>query len=293
MHFLILIRQSIYNPQFYFTLRFRSLRAAFSYFYTLLTGLSFLVALSALFVLVPPVTSFIHRVPGYLNAFYPDGLTLTIKNGIISTSRQESYSFPLPNGLKESAAIPPHVDRLIAINTREDRLAEHFSEYHTLLLVGKDTLVYRDERGIQTIPASELPDATVSRQSLDHTVARLRSFLPLLAPAAVLVAFLASFLLLNFTLLYLAAGAFAILIFTKIKHASLTYRQSFAIALHAATLPLIVSVLLWCFTFILLPPIFFTLIFLAGIFFNMNYDIKKLSAASMTEKSPDPPSEQK
>ncbi|MDZ4299320.1 MAG: DUF1189 family protein, partial [Candidatus Sungbacteria bacterium] len=275
MHFLIRIRQSVYDPKFYFTLRFRPLRTAFSYFYTLLTGLSFLVALSALFILVPPLTSFIHRAPGYLNAFYPDGLTLTIKNGTISTSKLESYSFPLPNGLKESAVIPPDIDRLIAINTREDRPVEHFPEYRTLLLVGKDTLAYRDERGIQTIPASELPNTTISRQSLDHAVARLQSFLPFLAPAAVLAAFLASFILFNFTLLFLAAGAFVILIFTKIKHAPLTYRQSYAIALHGATLPLIMSVLLWCFTFILLPPIFFTLLFLVSIFFNMQYDIKK------------------
>lgn len=279
---IIRIRHSIYDPQFYFTLRFRPLRAAFSYFFTLLTALSFLIALSALFLFVPLITSFIQRVPGYLNASYPDGLTLTIKDSAISTNKPDVFSFPLPEGLKNSAGISPDTDRLIAINTREERAAERFAEYRALLLVGKDMLVYRDERGIRMIPASELPNTTVSRQKLDHAVSRLQSLVPFLAPVTVLAVFLLSFLLLNFTLFYLAVGALVILIFAKIRHAPLTYRQSYAAALHAATLPLIVSIILWSITLILLPPLFFTLLFLISVFFNMRYDTKKLSAALAT-----------
>ncbi len=249
---------------------------SFRYFFSLITLLS--VALAFIFgVQLAPL--FTGENLRKLASFYPKELTIQIKGGAISTNVTEPYS------IKESAdySTGERYTNLVVIDTKNDFSVEAFKAYDTRVLLGKNFVVTSKNRDqFEWNDLSRLPDFSLSQGRLFHWVDLLASrhlLISLILFSGLFFAFFGFFML---KLLGLLIIALIILLLAKLKKVSLSYKNSYQIALHAATVPFILQTI-----FILAAvrtplPFFFSLILLIIAFVNLKKSEDALPPVSLS-----------
>lgn len=233
MNFLNDLKSSLYNPFFYASLRARTLGSSFKYFFFLVVILAFVIAFVWGSQLSP---LFAGENLKKLVDYYPSELTLAIKGGVISTNVAEPYI--IQDGGKFSKE-NSHAN-MVVIDTKNAFSRELFKQYDTSVWVGRDFVVSsKNQDRTEISDVSRMPDFDLNRGRLLNwvdIVGRYHWLLSLGLFAGLFSAFLGLFI---FQLLWLALMALFILLLSKLMKISLSYKGSFQVAIHAATVPLI------------------------------------------------------
>lgn len=233
MRFLHDVKNSLYNPAFYAGLRERSLGASFKYFFALVAILAFVLA----FVLGSQLSPLFSAASlKQLVGYYPAELALTLKGGVISTNVAEPYIIKDPVGFwKESG----HAN-FVVIDTKSEFSRELFQKYDTSVLIGKDFVVNGKSRSqFEFTDVSRMPDFTLNQERLLHWADVIGNRHLLLSLCLFAILYLSFFGFFTFKLLWLLVLALLVLLIAKIKKVPLSYKESFKVTLHAATVPLI------------------------------------------------------
>lgn len=254
MNFLNKIKNSIYNPTYYSGLKDQGLSSSFSYFFSLIAVLSLALA----FVFGVQLSSiFSTESLKKLVAFYPAELAIQIKGGVVSTNLAEPYSVKdsLGTDLKDKYT------NMIVFDTKHDFSVEAFKNFDTRVLVGKNFVVVSKRASqFEFNDVSQVPDFSLNQARILHWVDLIGSHHLALSLLLFFVLSFCFFGFLTLTLVSLVIIALIILLLAKLKKVSLTYKNSYQIALCAATVPLIVETIFIIFNFRAPVPFLFSFI---------------------------------
>lgn len=240
MNFLNNIKDSFYNPAFYSSLKEQRLGISFKYFFSLIAVLSVIIAFIFGVKLAPIFSAKNLRA---LVDFYPKELAIQIKSGVISTNVTEPYLIKDSVGFSaDSNDSKNEYENLIAIDTKTDFSVEEFSKYSTRLLIGKNFFAISKHPGqFEFNDVSKMPDFSLSQSRIFHWIDLIGRYHLGLSLLLFIFVFLSFFWFFSLILISLLVLALIILLFAKIKKASLSYKNSYQIALRATTVPLILE----------------------------------------------------
>ena len=264
MNFLNDIKNSLYNTAFYASLRERKLSSSFKYFFSVVAILAFIIA----FVLGTEIAPFFsgENLRKFV-AYYPQELTVDIKGGVISTNVTEPYIIKTSGELlgKNPKA------NIVVIDTKNQFSRELFKQYDTSVWVGRDFIVAaKNQDQSELNDVSRMPDFTLNQGKLLDWVNIIDSYHWTLSIGLFVVLFLFLYGFFVLKLVWLAIMALLILLLAKVKKVALSYKESYKIALHAATVPLVL-VSLFMLSDIKAPFIFFfSLILLVIAYANLS-----------------------
>jgi hypothetical protein len=227
------ISLSIWGPAFYAELSTKSLW--FSLWY--LVRLSLILGAIATIWYVPGIFHFFSKatVDSFVTK-YPADLLITIHNGKTSINKPEPYTLTNSEGEKPKS--------LLVVDTQTAFTSQQFIDYETVALLKKDSLIVAESNGLKIIPLTNVKDFTLSRATLEGWGSAFSPYLGLIASlvSLLLFVFLASA---NFNIvLYLLFVALVVWLLSYLLKWHLMYKEAYKIALHAATLPLILATLL-------------------------------------------------
>ena len=234
------IKDSIYNPSFYKSIPQSKLESAFSYFFLLIFVLSIIQTLFLAFPIVKVITQLTNKdLPKAVSQF-PEELQVKIKDGKASTNVKEPYFVPLPKGTQTD------FKNFIVLDTITPYSEDSFKKYDTFALLTRDSLYYKADKNqpIKSADLKSVKDLTIDRASL---TALLNKYSPLAKWITPLLIILVGFLLFLFYILRIFYAIFlgvAILLVSRIIQPSLTFGQSYKVAIYAMTLGLLVEVVL-------------------------------------------------
>ncbi len=269
MQFFKTLRDSIYGPKLYSSLKERSFSSSIKYFikFAILIAIINLLPILIRGPLPTPEKSraFIDKAATY----YPDELVITITNGKASTNVKEPYMIPAPDDWKEREEQTAEgqsrtqlLENILVIDTTQPFTLEAFKAHHTLALLTKDALVVEGGNQIRILPIEKTPDTQLTKQIVSSLLEKIKPYTVMLLPLLIL------FLLVIFigigliNLIYLLFGALLIWGLTAILKTRLSYGKCYQIGLHAITLSILVNTIFGLFMPQTRIPIVFTLLML-------------------------------
>lgn len=254
MKFFQMVKDSVYNPGFYQDLKNQKFSDSVKYFAKFALIVSVVVALFPIVIGIGLLTWQSQRVADVRQQIvqtFPSELTLSIKNGEISTNVDEPYSIAIPDGIKNTvsqkqASYP--LDNLLVINTHKQIETSDFQNYKTLAVLGKNEFGVLDPgRGkveIQNLDRFAF-NYTLDRsgfESLVNTIWKLAKILGFML--LILLPFIIFFGIFIGYMMYLLFGALVIWLAADLGKRSLSYKESYQAGLHLITLPIIGEFLL-------------------------------------------------
>lgn len=281
MNFFRDIKNSIYNPAYYQTVRQQSFTSSLKYF----AKLSVLVACIAsiipivgiLGVLIFKQDTLVQARMGIINAF-PQELSIHVQDGKLSTNVDEPYAIPMPRIIREleqtqeqsqdsaqgmpSGSMP---ENLVVINTKKPIEIGDFETYHTAAIVSSDYVgIYNQDRGkVELQSLGDIREThTLDKPMFEILVNKVWKFVFILG--MVITALLPFFFFLFFFvghMVYLVFGALIVWLVLRLMHQRTDYAEAYVLGLHLITLPLLLYALV---PFVFFMPLLFTLL-LAGI----------------------------
>ncbi len=276
-YFIDTLKESVYNPPFYHKVRGSSFKLSFKYFFKLILLISFVATVFFSVVMLPPLTALlsdenINRVIGY----FPADLTLTMKKGELTTNGKEPIFIDIPQHLNQGA------EHFIVIDTTSPVSLETFGTFKSSIWIAKTAIVTKSTSKTTIQSTATFPDFTLNRDKILSFVSAVRPFIKFIPVVAIVGIFAVLFSSYLFYLLYLLIFAFIVMFIAHVKKIELTYGESYRVALHAITLPLIIDLLL-----MLIPgmggkiPFLFTAIATIVVIFNLQEP--SVPASPMTE----------
>ncbi len=241
MKFFKNIKNSIYGPDYYSSVTTKPFSYSFKYYLLFVLLISLVSTIILCFKVIPAVKPILDTVTGEILEYYPDELSITIKGGEASTNVQEPYFIKLPEewgGEREEVGI----ENLLAINTKKEFSIEDFRSYNAVCYLAKKSLTcYDEDRTMQIIPLSEMPDMTIDENLISSLAGKIEPFLKIIYPLIALAIFLGLFIMLLFRLVYLLIAALLIWIVAKIRKAGVGYKKSYQLGIQLMTLPIIIT----------------------------------------------------
>jgi len=235
MNFFTKVKNSLYDPFFYSSLKEQKLYFSFRYFFSLIALLSVTIAFIFGVELAP--TFSVENLKKLAN-FYPEELAIRIKSGVISTNVSEPYS--IKENVNYSTLDKDRYANWVVIDTKNDFSVDAFNKYDTRVLVGKSFIVIAKNRGqFEWNDVSRMPDFSLSQARLLHWIDLIGSYHLLISLGLFVLVFLAFFGFFTLKLLGLLIIALIIFLIGKIKKVPLSYKNSYQVALHAITIPVI------------------------------------------------------
>lgn len=197
--------------------------------------------------------AFLPKLPQYVAmarekgaGFYPKDLVVTVKDGEVSTNVKEPYVIDLPFALPVDGDNNP--EHLLVIDTKAT--AERFTAYKSVVVVGKNTVYYRDDKGYKFYPLTDMKGTTVINKTLyDEWAGKVLPYLNYV-PQIVYGAGTVGLLLLPFVgatgrmveyLLALLVLTIFSLVIAKLLKKKLTYPILYRLGMHAITVPVLVT----------------------------------------------------
>ncbi len=262
------LKQSVYGPSFYRDLLERPFSYSMRYYLELALLVSVLLTIVLSIPLVPRVDRFLGELPDAIMRSYPDGLVIEVTDGVARANVVEPYFVPIPSFSSSSARSSTTIS-LLVIDTTSEVTRARFEEYASALWLSRDAIYTIDRRGeprpISLAGVTMRLDASALRSAL----AEMRPYFALVNPLVVLAIFFGMLATFAAMLAYLLIDALFVLGLGRIIGRKWSYGESYRIALHAITLPLLLSSL-----FLLFPiggvdlPFFAVFLLLLTVYFN-------------------------
>jgi maltodextrin utilization protein YvdJ len=274
------IKNSFYNPSFYNEKKNESVKSSVLYFFKL-TSIQSLIMTILIAIIIVPVTMLViskDSVDKMIGAF-PEELTLTVKNGQLSTNVTEPYAIPIKS-LASGADNPKEENSVIKKDTRKNFIVidtqtpfsmEVFENSDTLVLLTKDFLVSEDSRGKFTIEkVSKIPDIEINKAKITGWV---YTAIPYLKFAIPLILVLSFFVILvgNIigSLVFILIASFVIWCVMKIKKSKfVSFKQIYKLGFYSIT-PLVILDLILSLFGLNIPWYASLVVFLVVFFFNV------------------------
>lgn len=286
MKLLTEIRNSIYNPIYYRVVRSESTKKALGYYYRFTLTLAVILTIIFAIIFVPLLTIFTHIVKGELANWYPAELELRLHNGEVSSNVTEPYKIPLPEKWREEISKSDQaklgdLENLLVIDTTHEFDLKQFEAYKTPAWLTKNSLVYyRDHDRIAIEPlANYKTDLTVNQTLIRDWITKLSPFLAILAPAAVIAVLVGLIVAFSLYLVGLFLVALLVMLVGWLKQIKLSYWEAYRIAIHAATLPILLRFLLGALTPFIGLNFLPTILLLCVVAFNLKDEEGLISAA--------------
>ncbi len=202
---------------------------------------------------------------------YPNELVLTIKDGVASTNVNEPYVIPFPSGWKQDAKEPKN---LVVIDTTHSLSIDEVKAYDAGMVIGDKSFYSKDKESIRITDISSVAkNYTLTKTIVDSYARTLHPVFYILLVIAPFIVFF--FVTLFAGLYYLLVGLFGallVLLITKLRGWSLSYKQAYAVALFAQMPVAIVGVLLGVLSF---PSSFWLNLALFAVIVLVNFNTKE------------------
>ncbi len=245
--FFYVLRNSLINLDYYRELVGTKFSFSVKYFYGLLvlTALiGFLPLIVGIALVLPTLPKIIAQSKTSTETVYPQDLVLTIRNGSLSTNVPEPYYINVP-GLDK---------HLLAIDTTAN--TGDYAKYGSWILATKNSMVTPKSEvagDVQVTPLIDIVDnATVTHDSFLAIVNRIYAYKNYVTPFLVVLGLflltigplVAGGLMLAWNLVYLALFTVIARLLAGMTKLNLTYGQTYRLAIHASTLPVLFFALL-------------------------------------------------
>lgn len=239
MNFFQNFKDTFYNPAFYKSVKDEKFLTGFKYFITLVVFVAMIVAFRFGISAAPlfsrdSLRSFV--------SFYPQELSIELKNGSITTNVSEPYFIKDKSGVTVKGRIHSNI---LVIDTKKDFSLDAFKEYDTEVWLGKNYLVMSKNGGrFEITDLSRVPDFVINQNKIYSLVDFIASYHWLISIGifvSVFIMFLVLFTILSMLLL-LVISLIALLTkrFTKIQY---NFGNFYISGLYAVTPAVVVHVL--------------------------------------------------
>lgn len=256
MNFIEETTKSIYNKDFYASLREAPVKHSVGYFFKLSCVLALLSTFIFAMVFIPRFMNITStKSVDSLIALFPKELTLTIEAGHLSTNVPEPYTIKMPVDLlgvtPSSKPGAPDIaasttdENLIVISTQADPSLSEVDQilkmHNSRILVTGTSIISKDDNGKTTIQSlANFPNTTINQENFRSWINKMKPLLKFIIPIGIPFFFLAFLAFFSLNLLIGFFVALPTLLLGKVCRWELSYWQSYAISLHAMTLGLLV-----------------------------------------------------
>lgn len=273
--FLKKIVRSVYDPEFYKELRASSTWLSLRYFVGITAWVAFFIGLGATALLGPLMLNFIHQAEPVIRDIYPNELVVTIKSGTAASNVAEPYRIKMPKPVQDFLGATS-TQSLAVIDTRNNAEPSAFLNMNTWALVAKDGIMVMkadDDKNIGTEFQAYQNDFVITHDAYTKLVDKLLGFGDKL-PFVMLVFFIIGFFIWGaFELVYFIFAAILVYLLLKSRGVEANYGYSYRIAIHAATLPILINFVLAFATgdirALAVFPFLFTIILLGVVWANL------------------------
>lgn len=230
------IKNSIYNPKYYNEVVEKPFSYSLKYLlvFALLFASVFTIVAAIKFI---PVVNLLSEKAPQIASYFPQELTVTIKNGKVSTNVQEPYFI--------KAAQRPidenNVANLIVIDTKNKFDIDTFNSYKTVVLLTSDSIVsVKSDNQITITSLSSIKDLTLNRDKVTSFINMVKPFLVILYPIVFVGAYIIGYGVVILKMIYLLFGALLIWSVAKIKGVKIGYKKSYQTGIHLMTSAIII-----------------------------------------------------
>lgn len=202
---------------------------------------------------------------------YPQDLEITLKEGKLTTNREEPLILPMPNETDTSIEFE-ELENFLVVDV--DGTLDDLENYSTLILVNQSNILTKSNNKIEVYPLKDVPDGVLNAQSLKDIVAKTDPFFEFIPYLIMLMAFVGTvFYYFGFRLVYLLFVALALMVAGQLRGLNLNFKKYYQIGLHAISLPLLIEVVTDLLNFSLTYPYwFFVLNILIGILAIVSFE---------------------
>ncbi len=279
MKFFNTLQNSIYSPPFYKTIPQKSFWQAIKYFLLLilfLTAINLILLFQNLAIETPMLIQ--NLAKDTLNC-YPKDLEIKIASGAAATNVKEPYFI---ENCAPSLREVVQTNTLAVIDTKTPFSQSKFDEYNAAAWLTKDALVVRSDNSQSRLSSlKKVDNFTLNKEVINSVYNQFSPYLKFVGPALLILAFLGIFILHLFLLLQLLLTASLIYLLGKIFKNPLNFSSSYKISFFAATLGLIVDLIVNAtgkYTGFYGFPFMFTAITLGVVVINLFLPTKKASS---------------
>jgi hypothetical protein len=223
----------------------RSFKSSLRYLAKLILLVS-LVTTLVFIAKMPSMVSFVKDNISKVVTNYPEDLIITLKSGNASINKPEPYKMKLPQEwLDMQDSKSDKIENLLVVNTKEPFSTEEFFKYSTVGLITKNDLVLiKDKNSLQVTPISKIGDIEITKKLILEKESKLFEIIPIfyfiVPPGVFALSFVGVFIGTVFMLLIYALIVWIIAKFKKVK---LSYKKSYQVGIHVATLLIFLELL--------------------------------------------------
>lgn len=272
------IKNSIYGPEYYGEVIGKPFSYSLKYYlvFALLFALAFTIVVTVMFI--PLVNSLPGRIAQVSN-YFPQDLTINIKNGKVSTNVQEPYFIKMPQELKNQKNIQPDLsklDNVVVIDTKDKFNIDTFNSYKTFMLLTSDSVAYIDKNNqISVSPLSNVKDFTLNRSEVAGFLSKLKPYLVLIYPFVFVGAYFVGFMVVLAEMLYLLFGALLVWLIAGAKGAKMKigYKKSYQLSMHLVTPVIIITSIINALSLKFTIPFLFTILLILSALLNLRKNV--------------------
>jgi len=222
-----------------------SLKYLFFLFYILSLITSIVLGVSVAVLVIPNVPKFVSLVESKAGSVYPDNLVVDIKNGQVTTNQVEPYFIDTPGQILGNVS----GNHFITIDTKAN--VADITSQKTAILVTKDSVAVagNSTSSYKVYPIDGSTNFEINKTSYNKLISQILPFLKYIQPGLIILVILlflvwpviaAGFSLLA-ELIYLLVFSLVFFLITKLMKKDIEYKKLYQMAMHAATLPILLS----------------------------------------------------
>ena len=295
MNIFIKIKNSIYNPKYYSEVSEKPFSYSFKYylFFALLFALAFTIVATIRFI---PMVNLLYEQAPKISNYFPQELTINIKDGKVSTNVPEPYFIEMPQDLKNNTRLnsadikvngsniqtdTASMDNLVVIDTKDKFDIDTFNSYKTFMLVTSDSIVYMNKNNQISINSlSGVKDFTLNREVVSELINKVKPFLVLIYPFIFVGGYVFGFIAVLAEMIYLLFGALLIWLVANIKGIKMGYKKSYQLGMHLITSVIIITSIVNIIPSKTIIPFLFTILLILSAVLNLKKNIPQLADAS-------------
>ncbi len=243
-HFLSDVKNSFYNPAFYSELKNRTLGNGVKniLFLNFILGAVFAIGIVAF--AVPAYKDFQEKK--YVETYYPQELTVYIKDGQASTTVSEPYFIKASAYHKTNN---PQIQNYLVINTQKDVSLDTIASYQSYVVLTKDAVIVQESQTeSSTYSLNSVKDLVISKAQVtmweNEIISRLKKFA---VPIALLFLGMFTLTATAYWLFIMLLWAWVPLLVARLQKKKLTYKESYKTGLYAVVPVILLSVVFMVF----------------------------------------------